>query len=396
MANGVETFEDVVIVAFGETPYHKREPWHPVRYLVEAARQTIEASSLQPEQIDGLAVSSFLMPPENVCTVAEHLGLELTWTMHGAQGGGSSVLQTLRAAEAIERGVAEAILVVSGDAFTVDVHMDLMDRFNPPVRDYIAPYGFGGPNGLFAMIQRRHMHLYGTRAEHFGKISVTQRRHAVLNENALLREPLGLEDYMSARVIADPLRLYDCVLPCGGGGGVLVTNRRLAKQALQKPIGVLAGGEHTNYRPHDPVAIETGLTVFSESLLREVGISHSDIDFVQLYDDYPIMVAIQLEDLGFCSKGDVGTLIERTDLSIDGDLPLNTGGGQLSCGQPGAAGGILGLVEGVRQLQGLGERHQIDGAKMGLVSGYGMVGFGHGLTSAALVLADESGREEFQ
>lgn len=390
MADGIETFENVVIVGFGETPYHKKEPWHPVHYLIDAARRTIEASSLQPEQIDGLGVASFLMPPENVCTVAEHLGLELTWTMHGAQGGASSVLQTLRAAEAIERGAAEAILVVAGDAFTVGSHMDLMDRFNPPVRDYIAPYGFGGTNGLFALIQRRHMHTYGTAVEQLGKIAVTQRRHASLNENALLREPLTLEDYLSARMIADPFRLYDCVLPCGGGGGVLVTSRQLAEQIPQpRVVRVLAGAEHTNYQPHDPVMLEGGWAAFSEGLFRKAGVSHSDMDFVQLYDDYPIMVAIQLEDLGFCSKGRVGAFIEETDFFIEGDLPLNTGGGQLSCGQPGAAGGILGLVEGVRQLQGLGGLRQVKDAKMGLVSGYGMVGFGHGLATAALILSNE-------
>lgn len=389
--DGVDSFREAVIASYGETPFHKRgaEQWNPVRYLVDAAQRTLAAAGLRPAEVDGLGVSSFLMPPENVSTLAEHLGLELRWTSNGGQGGASSVLQVLRAAQAIERGTANAILVISGDSFTVDAHMDMMDRFNPAVRDYIAPYGFGGPNGLFALIQRRHMHEFGTTVTQLGKIAVTQRAHATLNPNALLRTPMTLEEYLSARVIADPLRLYDCVLPCGGGGGVLVTRRDLAGRTGKPALRILAAAEATNHRPHDVVMLEGGWATFSKALFGRAGLTQSDVDFIELYDDYPIMVAMQLEDLGFCAKGSVGRFIDETDLSLHGTLPLNTGGGQLSCGQAGAAGGILALVEGVRQLQGEGGDHQVPDARVGLVSGFGMVGFGHGLSTGALLLTKE-------
>ena len=107
---------------------------------------------------------------------------------------------------------------------------------------------------------------------------------------------------------------------------------------------------------------------------------------MQAYDDYPIMVAIQLEDLGFCAKGEVGPFLDRTRLTFDGDLPLNTGGGQLSCGQTGGGGGMIGLTEAVRQLRGEGGARQVKNASRGLVSGYGMVAYGHGLSASALVL----------
>lgn len=388
---GVETFERAVIAGFGETTYHKRaeDQLHPVAYMVDAARRTLEATGIGCGLIDGLAVSSFLMPPENVCTVGEHLGLQLNWTMHGSQGGATSLVQVMRAAEAVERGAAAAVLVLAGDSFSVQTHAALMDRFNPPLRDYVAPFGFGGPNGLFALIQRRHMHEFGTRVEQLGKIAVTQRRHAMLNENALLRDELDIEGYLNARKIADPLRLYDCVMPCGGGGGLLVTTRELASRSGLPALRLLAGGERTNHDPAAPLMLEGGWAAHAAEVFRRAGKSHSDIDFIQAYDDYPIVVAMQLEDLGFCGKGEGGSFVESTDLSIHGTLPLNTGGGQLSCGQAGAAGGMLGLVEAVRQLQGQGGRRQILDAKVGLVSMIGMVGYGRGLATGVLILERE-------
>ena len=386
MAARAQRFGDAFIAAFGEPPYHKADAWDPLRYLVESARLAIEASGIDPRQIDGVAVSSFLMPPHNVCTVTEALGLEVGWTSHGAQGGASSVLQTMRAAEAVERGSAQAILVLSGDSFGVANHMALMDVFNPTVRDYIAPFGFGGPNGMFGLVQRRHMHVYGTRVEQLGRIAVTQRGHARLNPNALLRAEMSLDDYLGARLIADPIRLYDCVLPCGGGGGLLISNGVIAATLKQPPIRILAGAERTNHAPDAPVALTGGWSHFAAALFEAAGVRHADLDLIELYDDYPIMVAIQLEDLGFCEKGTVGRFLEQTDLSIKGELPLNTGGGQLSCGQAGAAGGMIGLVEAVRQLQGKASDWQVSDAELGLVSGYGMVGFGHGLTTGSVIL----------
>jgi len=385
---GVETFHRAVIAGFGETIYHKRaeDQLTPLAYMIDAARRTVVATRIPREKIDGLAVSSFLMAPENVCTVTEHLGLPVSWTMHGAQGGATSLIQVLRAAEAVERGVAQAVLVLSGDSFTVDAHMALMDRFNAPLRDYVAPFGFGGPNGLFAMMQRRHMHEYGTTCEQMGKIAVTQRRHAMLNDNALLRDELDLEGYLTARLIADPLRLYDCVMPCGGGGGLLVTTPELAALSGLPAIRLVAGAERINHQPQARLMLEGGWAGYSSGLFMRAGKTHSDIDFVQAYDDYPIVVAMQLEDHGFCAKGEGGPFVDATDLSIQGHLPLNTGGGQLSCGQAGAAGGMLGIVEAVRQLQGLGGTRQVEAARVGLVSMIGMVGYGRGLATAALIL----------
>lgn len=343
--------------------------------------------------MDGLAVTSFQLPPDNATTVGEHLGMQLRWVLQGVYGGASGVVSLLRAARAIQAGDAEVVVCVAADAFTVASHMELMDRFNAALRDYVAPYGFGGANGLFALVQRRHVHEFGTTREQLGKLAVTQRRHAALNPNALLREPLTLDGYLNARVIADPIRLYDCVMPCAGGDAVVLTSADRARQLTDRPINLWGGAELHNYRPEDVVPLTGPWAAFREALFTQAGVGHQDIDLIELYDDYPIMELIQLEDLGFAPKGEGGPFIERTDLSISGELPLNTGGGQLSCGQSGAGGGMIGLVEAVCQLRGEAGARQVPEARIALVSGYGMVGYGKGLSGSTVILSSELKRE---
>lgn len=207
-----------------------------------------------------------------------------------------------------------------------------------------------------------------------------------MNPNALLKDDLEMRDYLSARVIADPIRLYDCVLPCSGADVVVLTDRQTAANLGVRGVRVLAGEQKHNYRPFDIPPLATGAQVFSDRLFEVAETPRSAIDFVQLYDDYPIMEVIQLEDLGFAPKGTGGRFVERHDLSPSGDFPINTGGGQLSCGQAGASGGMIGVFEAVTQLLGRAGDRQVPDASIGLVSGFGMVGYGKGLSSAAAIL----------
>jgi len=149
---------------------------------------------------------------------------------------------------------------------------------------------------------------------------------------------------------------------------------------------VLAGYERHNYPVGEVAPLRGGWELFRDRLYNDAGCGAADMDFVQAYDDYPIMVAIQLEDLGFSAKGEVGPFLANHSFAWNGTFPLNTGGGQLSCGQAGAGGGMIGLTEAVRQLRYEGGERQVPRARRGLVSGYGMVGYGHGLSSSAVVL----------
>lgn len=380
-----QAWDGVVIAGYGEAPYHRRQQEHVLWYLADSVRRALVDAEIKPSDVDGLSATAFSLPPDNATTLAHHLGLDVRWVHHGVHGGASAIIGVLEAIRAIQAGDAQVVVVVAADAFTVDGHMDLLDRFNRPMRDYLGPYSYGGPNGIFALVQRRHMYEYGTKREQLGALAVAQRRNAAGNDNALLRGPLTLDDYLNARMIADPIGLYDCVLPCAGGGAVVLMAEDLAKE---KGIRVIAGGQRHNYLLDEVVVLDTGFQTFAASLFDQAELGPSDMHFVQLYDDYPIMEVIQLEDLGFCEKGEGGTFVERTNLEFDGTFPVNTGGGQLSAGQCGAGGGIIGLVEGVRQLSCEGGDRQCPTADVGLIAGFGMVGYGRGLSTSALILAN--------
>lgn len=377
------------IVGAFQSAYRKKPSSNTLDLLLSTIADSCREMGLLPTEVDGLAVSSFRLAPDNVVTVAEQLGLTLGWAWQGAHGGASGVASVLHAAEAITLGRADIVVCAAADSFSVSSHNAMLGTFNSAMRDYLAPYGFGGANGLFALVEREHRGLFGTTREQLGKIAVTQRANAARNANALLRDPMTLDDYLGARVIADPVRLYDCVLPCEGSDLVILASEATARSRGWPGIRVLAGGQTHNYRPHDVLSIVTGVTRYADTLFETAGVGRGDLDFVQLYDDYPIMVAIQLEDLGFAPKGQVGAFIDATDFAIEGELPLNTGGGQLSAGQAGASGGMIGMYEAVTQLLGTAPERQVPDARLGLVSGFGMVGYGRGLSSATAVLAGD-------
>lgn len=374
------------IVAAYETEYERKSDATPLELAIQATIRVCRSVGLTPTDLDGLAMSSFQLGPDNVVTTAEHLGIPLKWAWQGAHGGASGVVSIIQAAEAITLGRARAIACVAADAFTVTSHVAMLEQFNSGMRDYLLPYGFGGANGLFALVERAHRAQWGTTREQLGKIAIAQRRNAGRNPRALLRDPMTMADYLGARVIADPIRLYDCVLPCSGADAVLLLSKESAAHLNLPQIDVLAGGQRHNFLPLEVLSLQTGAGDYSGDLFDTAGVRHSDLDFLELYDDYPIMVLIQLEDLGFAEKGKGGPFVDRTNFAFDGTLPLNTGGGQLSAGQAGAAGGMIGAVEAVTQLLGQAGERQVEHAQLCLVSGFGMVGYGKGLSSAAVVL----------
>lgn len=376
--------EEIGIIGYGQSVYAKKTTRSLFSFLAEASRLALNSAGLDKNAIDGIAACSFELPPDNAVTLAEQFGLSVSWAYLGTAGGAGPVAAVLDAKRAIEAGQARTVLVVAGDNYDVAGHFRLMDHFNRALMAYATPHGFGGANGLFGIIQRKHMQTFGTRPEQLGRIAVGQRASAGLNDNALLRAPMTLQDYLTARLIADPLRLYDCVLPCAGAEAVIVG--ALDRAPAGKGVRILSGFERHNHPPGEPAPLRGGWELYRDRLWAEAGHGPADMEFVQAYDDYPIMVAIQLEDLGFCAKGEVGAFLDRHDFAWNGTLPLNTGGGQLSCGQAGAGGGMIGLTEAVRQLRGEAAARQVAQARRGVVSGYGMVGYGHGLSTSAVVL----------
>ena len=321
----------------------------------------------------------------------QHLGASPRWLDHIPMGGASGAVALRRAARAVQSGDAEIVACIGADTNHVDTFRQTIATFSQFANDAVYPYGSGGPNSSFAFLTDHYMRTFGARREDFGKLCIDQRRNALSVPHAMMKRPLTMEQYLNARVIADPLRLFDCVMPCAGAEAFLVMPIERAR-ALRLPYArVLASIERHNAFPDDPIQTRGGWAVDIDEFYDMAGIGPLELDLVQAYDDYPVICFMQIEDLGFCPKGEAAAFVRGHDMTTGGDFPFNTCGGQLSAGQAGAGGGFIGMVETVRQLTGQQIGAPVENARFGLVSCFGMVNYDRGLcTSAALLARSES------
>lgn len=378
---------DGVVVAIPVTVPYQRYSDQPAQWWIgRAMRGLIEGSGLAPHELDGLSLSSFTLAPDPPVAVAEHLGLSPRFLEHVPLGGASGVVALRHAARAVQSGDADIVACVAADTHHRGGFKDLISGFSRFAQDGSYPYGAGGPNASFALITDHYMRAYGARAEDFGALCIAQRANASQTPHALLREPLTLQGYLESRLVADPIRLYDCVMPCAGAEAFLVTDEVIARKHRWPFARILATIERHNAYADDPVQYRGGWARDRDELWRQAGVGPADVSFLQTYDDYPVISMLQLEDLGFCAKGDAPAFVREHDLTVAGSFPHNTSGGQLSVGQAGAAGGSLGLVEAVRQLTGETLGGAVRDAEVGVVSGFGMINYARGLASAAAVL----------
>ena len=374
----------VCFVGYGSTEYSRKSEASVLWYYAEAIRNALQQTGLHKKDIRGLSITTQVSTDYSP-HVAEQLGLEVDWVLNGDYGGAGGVMSVRRAADAIEAGHVDLIVLVGGNSF---------DRSIPQQRpleyqraNYVDVYGYGGPNTLMALIQRLHMAQYGTTLEQIGKIAMAQRENALNNTQALFRELMSYQDYLNSRMISDPIRLFDCVMPCSGAECVILASEEKAKKITDKPVYLVTDAEISHYQVANMLPDKTtfGMKVVGDRIFTEV--KREDIDLFEIYDDYPIAVMIQIEDLGYCKKGEGGKFVEARDLTYKGNFPVNTGGGELSVGQAGLAGGFLHIVEALRQLRGEAEGHQVKKAERGLVTGIGWLNYGRNLgTTAALVL----------
>ena len=376
--------KNIGIIGYGSAAYDKKPRQTIFGYLGEAARNAIKSAGIRKDELNGISVDATNLGSDTAVTTAEYFGLSVSWAYKSTAAGAGALISISNAVRAVEAGHADYVLCVGGGAQDVAMFKQRIAQFTSSIENYLVPHGYGGPPGLFGIIQRKHMERYGTTREQFGRIAVDLRANARLNEAALLRGPLTLDDYLNAPMIADPLRLYDCVMPCSGAEAVIIGP--LDRVPRGKGVRVLGARERHNHPPGEIAPLCGGWELFRDSLYAEAGYAPADMDFVQLYDDFPIMAAIQLEDLGFCAKGAIGPFLDKHYLTHDGSFPVNTGGGQLSCGQAGGSAGIIGMVEAVRQLRGEGGARQVKNAERGIVSGFGMISYGHGLSTSALIV----------
>jgi acetyl-CoA acetyltransferase len=388
--------DKAAIVGIGETPTDRlgSKPGEAgkssAQSLAWAMRLALEDAGLTLKDLDGQGLgvtipTAYPQPfwPEEV---AEILGITPGLLLAGSTGGAGAVSLLGGMAAAINSGLIDIALCI-GAAAPFSEHFG--GGIQPgDMRDFEIPFGTMGPNSKIAMVMRRHMHQYGTTLDHLGKIAVAGRYHASLNPSAYLRKPITIEDYKESRLVADPVRLLDCVLPANGGKAYIMASPERAKNLRKPPISVRGFGERSNpsYGPRaGSDALIMGVADAGKVAMEMAGVKHGDISFLELYDDYIIVVYLQIEDLGFCAKGDLG-FFERTDFTINGQLPIQTGGGMINCGQPSTAGGTIHVIEAVRQLRGEGGQRQVPDAKMGLVTGLGVLPYGKNLGCCAVAV----------
>ncbi len=381
------SYEGVAVLAPVTVPYQRASDHGAAWFIGRALATMLAETGLAKAEIDGLAVSSFTLAPDSAVALTEHFGLTPRFLEHVPMGGASGIVALRRAARAIQAGDADIVACIGGDTARKGGFADLIQNFSRFSRDAVYPYGAAGPNGVFALITRHYMDRFGATREDFGRLCLAQRHNASAFPHALLRTPLTMTDYLGARPVAPPLHLFDCVMPCAGADGFLVMAEERARALGQPYATVLSAGELHNAFPDDDIVWRGGWAAYAAALYDQAGLGPEDMDFLQTYDDYPVVVMMQIEDLGFCAKGEAPRFVRETPLTADGGgLAHNTSGGQLSVGQAGAAGGFLGLVEGLRQITGRALGLAVPNARHGLVSGYGMVNYDRCLCSAAAIL----------
>ena len=381
-----QSYEGVAVTVPVTVPYQRYSTHGAHWFLGQAMHALVRESGIPKDQIDGLTVSSFSLAPDTAVGVTQHLGMSPRWLDHIPTGGASGVMALRRAARAVQAGDAEVVACIAGDTNHVDSFRMTLGSFSDFARDASYPYGAGGPNSIFAFITANYMRTYGAGREDFGRIAVDQRSNALLNPNALFKKALTLDDYMAARAIADPIHLFDCVMPCAGAEAFLVMSEERARDLGLPHVLVRGAIERHNAFADDPIMTRGGWQVDRADLYAQAGVGPQDIDLIQTYDDYPVIVMMQFEDLGFCEKGEGPDFVRRHGMTHAGSFPNNTSGGQLSAGQAGAAGGFIGMTETIRQLTGQAGARSVAGAELGMVCGFGMVTYDRCLCTGAVIL----------
>ena len=371
--------ERVAITGVGETTYSRGSGKSVLALQLEASMKAIEDAGLSPKDIDGI------IPYSNSVVVAEdfitNFGIEdLRYSATTPLGGASCVAGIQAALLAVGTGLCNHVLLPIGrngsSAGRIGTRVQQMPQFKL-VGEHEMPVGAIAPAQLYAPMARRHMELYGTTSRQLGEIAVSTRHNASLNGNAMMPKPITIEDHQASRMISDPLRLLDCSLESDGGAAIVVSATERAKDLRHKPVLVMGVAEGHPDSPsvitQRPDMTRLGIAKAAPKAFKMAGVTPNDIHVAEVYDCFTYIVMCQLEDIGFCKKGEGGPFVESGAIRLGGKLPINTHGGLLSQAH---MVGMNHVVELVRQLRGTAGKAQVKGAEVGLVTGYGDMGDG--------------------
>jgi acetyl-CoA acetyltransferase len=352
--------------AFGRLP--DRTAWD---LEAEAAVAAVADAGLRPGDVDGLLTDPG--PTQGVLDgitphflrLGAQLGLDPTYTGAEILGGAGSVAIVERAALAVEAELCDACLCVYGDSPLSSAGAYEYGRGDE------AAFGFFGAVGLHALAARRHMHLYGTRPEHLGEVAVAARAHAARTPHAQKQRKISMDDYLASDPLVEPLRKLDCCLVSDGAAAVLVMTEERAADLRSPAIRILGHAQAhslSTYASREHFETLPAARCGPKALGR-AGVTAAEVDVALLYDCFTIVVLLQLEDYGFCKKGESGPFVEGGRIGPGGSLPVNPSGGLLA---EGYGGGMLHVVEAVRQLRGVAGQRQVPDAEVALVSGHGL------------------------
>ncbi|MGW5522855.1 lipid-transfer protein [Gordonia sp. NPDC003950] len=380
------------IVGIGATEFSKDSGRSELRLAAEAVSAAIADAGLTPADVDGLV--SFTMDTNAEIAVARAVGIgEMTYFSRIHYGGGAACATVQQAAMAVATGVADVVVAYrafnerSGLRFG-QVNSAVANQENSSGTDnaFSYPHGLSTPAAFVAMVAQRYMHDYGANSEDFGRVAVVDRKHAAVNPNAFFfGKPITLQDHQKSRYIAEPLHLLDCCQESDGGVAIVVASAERAKDLPHPPaviVGAAAGSADdqfimTSYYRDDLAALpEMGLV--GRQLWKQSGLRPDDMDVGILYDHFTPYTLMQLEELGFCGRGEAKDFVaEPGALEVGGRLPLNTHGGQLG---EAYIHGMNGIAEGVRQIRGTSV-NQVNDAQRVIVTA------GTGVPTSGLVLA---------
>jgi acetyl-CoA acetyltransferase len=346
--------------------------------LVEAMRNAIADSGIKVSDIDGIVCRG----PDDIYShhqqIGARLGINVKFSTSLDNGGASQCLSVMLAVMAIEAGLATTVVCGYGrDAWSRTHRSEeirVKQRTRPEsqyAQEFGPEYGYFGAVAAHAFGAQRHMHEFGTTREQFAEVALSCREHALKNSDAQMKKTLTREDYFKARLVVSPFNLFDCSLRSDGAGAVIVTSAERARDLKAPPVLVRGFGSFNNltgWFAGDNM-IRTAARESGEIAYRMAGLGPSDVSTAQLYDCFTYMVLVQLEDYGFCAKGEGGPFAQSGALRHSGRLPTNTSGGQLSEAH---VEGMLQIVEGVRQLRRTYPAdRQVKDAEIALISGHG-------------------------
>ncbi|MDP5070895.1 MAG: thiolase family protein [Congregibacter sp.] len=381
----------VALVGAADTAVGSLPDRSPMELCVEAALAAIADAGLTKADVDGVITCNAMAQPMlyHAEAFAEYLQIFPRYCMAVGAGGGTTFSILHHAASAIVTGMADTIVISMADSLRTGLSRKqaMLVQSSTGHPQFEQPYG-ATVAAYYALIAQAHMHEYGTRPEELAEIAVAARAHAALNPAAQKRDLISVKDVLGSRLIADPLRLLDCSLVSDGGSAVVMTSAERARDLPHDPVYLLGVGEG---HQHEHISAARSLTTSAAKdagarAYAMAGLRPSDMDFAQLYDCFTPTVLIELEDLGFCAKGEGGAFAASGALRPGGSLPVNTHGGLLSHSHAGNPGSMFALTESVWQLRHSAGERQVRDAQLGLVHAQGGIMSSH----TALVLGREA------